>query len=273
MSPQRASCTSITSIRSLLIVTWTMQQRRRYSPNRQPQFRRRLLNHRIPRLGGVAMLISLAIIDSRKLLFPFLFREALFFNSPPHAARRSVLLTPRLEWQDERRSFCFPPPVGAGIHSRGVKGARPGAHQRTFSLSTRRTFSLSSDILRWRAERGSTRSTVRLHRLLHLSSLDAKMGSVPDRFAISQNNHLRGFVPDASHIRQLSRDVSSALNFHEIHLIAKLLHLFEYRCTDATRIAVLKNNNWFTFRILHQFVQCLLVFDFQKLITHDGPPA
>src|SRR5829696_2919561 len=145
MSPQRASCTSITRIRSLLIVTWTMQQRRRYSLNRQPQSRRNLLNHPIPMLGGVAMLISLAIIDSRKLLFPFLFREALFFNSPPHGARRSVPLTPRLEWQDERRSFCFPPPVGAGIQSRGVKGARPGAHQRTFSLSTRRTFSLSSD--------------------------------------------------------------------------------------------------------------------------------
>src|SRR5829696_3437600 len=145
MSPQRASCTSITRIRSLLIVTWTMQQRRRYSLNRQPQFRRTLLNHPIPMLGGVATLISLAIIDSRKLLFPFLFREAFVFNSPPHAARRSVPLTPRLEWQDERRSFCFPPPVGAGIHSRGVKGARPGAHQRTFSLSTRRTFSLSSD--------------------------------------------------------------------------------------------------------------------------------
>src|SRR5215212_10766915 len=145
MSPQRASCTSITRIRSLLIVTWTMQQRRRYSLNRQPQFRRRLLNHPIPMLGGVAMLISLAIIDSRKLLFRFLFREALFFNSHPHGVRRSVPLTPRLEWQDERRSFCFPPPVGAGIHSRGVKGARPGAHQRTFSLSTRRTFSLSSD--------------------------------------------------------------------------------------------------------------------------------
>src|SRR5215211_698466 len=146
MSPQRANCTSITRIRSLLIVTWTMQQRRRYSPNRQPQFRRRPLNHPIPMLGGGAMLICLAIIDSRKLLFPFLFREALFFNSPPHGARRSVPLTRRLEWQDERRRFCFPPPVGAGIHSRGVKGARLGAHQRTFSLSTRRTFSLSSDI-------------------------------------------------------------------------------------------------------------------------------
>ena len=145
MSPQRASCTFITRIRSLLIVTWTMQQRRRYSLNRQPQFRRRLLNHPIPMRGDVAMLISLAIIDSRKLLFSFLFREALFFNSPNHAARRSVPLTPRLEWQDERRSCCFPPPVGADIRSRGVKGARPGAHQRTFSLSTRRTFSLSSD--------------------------------------------------------------------------------------------------------------------------------
>jgi hypothetical protein len=102
--------------------------------------------------GGGAMLICLAIIDSRKLLFPFLFREALFFNSANHGARRSVPLTPRLEWQDERRRFCFPPPVGAGIHSRDVKGARPGAHQRTFSLSTRRTFSLSSDIVKERKD-------------------------------------------------------------------------------------------------------------------------
>src|SRR5215217_4334153 len=145
MSPQRASCTSITRIRNLLIVTWTMQQRRRYSLNRPPQFRRRLLNHPIPMLGGVAMLISLAIIDSRKLCFLSSFGRLCFSTLLIHGARRSGPLTPRLEWQDERRSFCFPPPVGAGIHSRGVKGARPGAHQRTFSLSTRRTFSLSSD--------------------------------------------------------------------------------------------------------------------------------
>src|SRR5215218_3060130 len=145
MSPQRASCTSITSIRSLLIVTWTMQQRRRYSLNRQPQFRRRLLNRPIPMRGVVAMLISLAIIDSASFVsFPL--SGGFAFNTPNHGARRSVPLTPRLEWQDERRSFCFPPPVGAGSHSRGVKGARPGAHQRTFSLSTRRTFSLSSDM-------------------------------------------------------------------------------------------------------------------------------
>src|SRR6185295_16316392 len=74
----------------------------------------------------------------------FLFREALLCQSN-HGARRSVPLTPRLEWQDERRSFFFPPPVGAGIRSRGVKSARPAPLQRTFSLSTRRTFSLSSD--------------------------------------------------------------------------------------------------------------------------------
>src|SRR6185369_12278518 len=76
----------------------------------------------------------------------FLFREALLCQSH-HEARRSVPLTPRLEWQDERRSFCFPPPVGAGIHSRERQGRAASASQRTFSLSTRRTFSLSSDIL------------------------------------------------------------------------------------------------------------------------------
>ena len=67
------------------------------------------------KLGGVAMPISLAIIDSRKLCL-FLFREALLCQSI-HGARRSVPLTPRLEWQDEWRSFCFPPPVGAGIQA------------------------------------------------------------------------------------------------------------------------------------------------------------
>jgi hypothetical protein len=40
----------------------------------------------------------------------------------------------------------------AALHAGAFKGARPGAHQRTFSLSTRRTFSLSSDsrIVFWR---------------------------------------------------------------------------------------------------------------------------
>src|SRR5678816_1972010 len=37
----------------------------------------------------------------------------LCFARLTHGARRSVPLTLRLEWQDERRCFCFPPPVGA----------------------------------------------------------------------------------------------------------------------------------------------------------------
>src|SRR6185369_5770090 len=82
----------------------------------------------------------------------FLFREALLCQSH-HEARRSVPLTPRLEWQDERRSFCFPPPVGAGIHSRERQGRAASASQRTFSLSTRRTFSLSSDNINLPSER------------------------------------------------------------------------------------------------------------------------
>src|SRR5829696_8829688 len=107
MSPQRASCTSITRIRSLLIVTWTMQQRRRYSLNRQPQFRRTLLNHPIPMLGGVATLISLAIIDSRKLLFPFLFREAFVFqlSSSRSAAQRTLDASARMARRTEELLF------------------------------------------------------------------------------------------------------------------------------------------------------------------------
>jgi hypothetical protein len=50
----------------------------------------------------------------------------LCFATPNHGARRSGPLKPRLEWQDARRSLCFPPPVGADIRSRGFKGARLG---------------------------------------------------------------------------------------------------------------------------------------------------
>ena len=39
---------------------------------------------------------------------------------------RSVPLTLRLEWQRRAEElFVLSPPVGAGIHSRSVKGARP----------------------------------------------------------------------------------------------------------------------------------------------------
>jgi hypothetical protein len=69
----------------------------------------------------VFALISSATIESWP---PFLFREALL-ATPNHGARRSVPLTPRLEWQAETEEHSLlPPPVGAGIHSRGVKGAR-----------------------------------------------------------------------------------------------------------------------------------------------------
>jgi hypothetical protein len=138
----RASCTSIIRIRSLLIGAWTRRQRRR-SRNRALRFRVPFLNHLIPKPGAVTTLISLAIIDSHKLcMLPL--SGGFCFAPPAHGARRSGPLTPRLEWQDERRSFCFPPPVGAGIHSRSVKGARIW-NQRTLSLSTHWTFSLSSD--------------------------------------------------------------------------------------------------------------------------------
>jgi len=54
----------------------------------------------------------------------------LCFATRNHGVRRSEPLTPRLEWQAERRSsFVLPPPVGAGIQSRGVKGARSGNFQ------------------------------------------------------------------------------------------------------------------------------------------------
>lgn len=84
-----------------------------------------------------AMLISSATIEC---LRSFLFREALL-AAPNQRARRSVLLTPRLEWQAERRSFVFfPPPVGAGIQSPGVKGARSWNFQCTiqYEVSSRR---------------------------------------------------------------------------------------------------------------------------------------
>jgi len=113
--------------------------------------------------GAVAMPISLAITD-RRLSFLSSFGRLLLCESN-HGARRSGPLTPRLEWQDERRRFCFPPPVGAGIHRRGVKGARPAQLQRTFSLSTHRTFSLSSDTNVSFTSRGSPLLAVRSTRM------------------------------------------------------------------------------------------------------------
>ena len=144
MSPQRTSYISITMTPSSLIVDWTMQPQPRYSLNRQPQFRLRLLNHPIPMPGVVAMLISLATIES---LLTFLFREVLLCHSKSRsAAQRTLDAAARMARRTEE--LLFPPPVGAGIHSRGVKGARPAHIERTFSLSTRRTFSLSSDMKR-----------------------------------------------------------------------------------------------------------------------------
>ena len=126
MSPQRANCTSITRIRSWLIVTWTMQQRRRYSLTRPPQFRRRLLNHPIPMLGGVAMLISLAIIDSASFVsFPLSGGFVFQLSSSPSAAQRTHDASPRMARRTEELLFSS---SGRRGHSqRGVKGARPGA--------------------------------------------------------------------------------------------------------------------------------------------------
>ena len=106
---------SITMILSLLIVSWTRQQRRR-PRNRVPHGRVTLRDLLMQKRGAVAMLISLAIVDSRKLCLLSSFGR-LCFATPNQEARRSVPLTPRLEWPDERRSFFFPPPVGAGIQA------------------------------------------------------------------------------------------------------------------------------------------------------------
>src|SRR5215207_7825800 len=161
MSPPRASCTSITSIRSLLIVAWTSPQRRRHSRPRKTQFRLILLSRLILRPGAVATLISLATTESpQKFCSSF---GRLSFSCSSHGARRSRPLTPRLEWQDETEELLFSS-SGRRRHSQPRRQGRAAcAHQRTFSLSTRRTFSLSSDIncrprLRNRAadERGST---------------------------------------------------------------------------------------------------------------------
>ena len=143
MSPPRASCTSITSIRSLLIVAWTSPQRRRHSRPRKTQFRLILLSRLILRPGAVATLISLATTESpQKFCSSF---GRLSFSCSSHGARRSRPLTPRLEWQDETEELLFSS-SGRRRHSQPRRQGRAAcAHQRTFSLSTRRTFSLSSD--------------------------------------------------------------------------------------------------------------------------------
>src|SRR5215208_4830935 len=89
MSPPRASCTSITSIRSLLIVAWTSPQRRRHSRPRKTQFRLILLSRLILRPGAVATLISLATTESpQKFCSSF---GRLSFSCSSHGARRSTL--------------------------------------------------------------------------------------------------------------------------------------------------------------------------------------
>ena len=67
------------------------------------------------------MHISLARVES---LRSFLFREALLCRSKSRsAAQRTLDTTARMASRTEKL-FVLPPPVGAGIHSRGVKGAR-----------------------------------------------------------------------------------------------------------------------------------------------------
>lgn len=67
------------------------------------------------------MLVCSATIEC---LRSFLFREALLGCSKPRsAAERTLDTTARMASRTEEL-FILPPPVGAGIHSRGVKGAR-----------------------------------------------------------------------------------------------------------------------------------------------------
>src|SRR5215212_7935116 len=74
-----------------------MQPRRRYSLNRQPQFRRSLRNHPIPMLGGVAMLISLAIIDSASFVsFPLSGGFVFQLSSSRSAAQRTLDASARM---------------------------------------------------------------------------------------------------------------------------------------------------------------------------------
>src|ERR1044071_198083 len=75
------------------------------------------------------------LFESELCLLPFLFREALLCHSNSRSAAQHTLML-RLEWQDERRSFCFPPPVGAPFiaaasRARGpeyMSGHSHGAH-------------------------------------------------------------------------------------------------------------------------------------------------
>ena len=61
----------------------------------------------------------------------FLFREALLGRSKSRsAAQRTLDTTTRMASRTEEL-FVLPPPVGAGINSRSVKGARPWNFSRT----------------------------------------------------------------------------------------------------------------------------------------------
>lgn len=68
------------------------------------------------------MIISSATIES---LRSFLFREALLCHSKSRSAAQGTLDTAARMASRTEELFVLPPPVGAGIHSRGVKGARP----------------------------------------------------------------------------------------------------------------------------------------------------
>jgi hypothetical protein len=68
------------------------------------------------------MLISSATIEGFAF-FPFS-GGLLCHSKSRSAAQRTLDTTARMASRTEEL-FVLPPPVGAGIHSRGVKGARP----------------------------------------------------------------------------------------------------------------------------------------------------
>jgi hypothetical protein len=70
------------------------------------------------------------------------------------------------------------------------------------------------------------------------------MGSIPNRFAISQNKYLWRFVSNSGNGREFSRDLPSGLYYDQAHITLKLLHLAVGGGTYRTSVTVFKNDDW-----------------------------
>jgi len=71
---------------------------------------------------------------------------------------------------------------------------------------------------------------------------DVVVRSVPNRFAVSEHDHLRRLMSDTCAVSKFARHLASVLNFNKYNFAIQLLHLSVGRCAYRTRETMFENN-------------------------------